>query len=65
MWCARSQGGESTARFREWSVVSNAAESASKRSIVFLIGFSSQKGVDDLVKGSSSNYGEDQTAAGE
>lgn len=65
MWRFRSQE-ESISRSREWSVVSNAAESSSLReTLLLLTRFSKEEDVNDLGKSSSLNYGENKIAAGE
>lgn len=49
--------GKSILKFREYSIMLNAAESTSKRNINVWIGFSSSKDVDDLVKSNLLNDG--------
>ena len=63
MWPFRSQE-ESISRFREWSVVSDAAESSSLRdTLLLLTRFSKEEDVNDLDKSSSLNYGENKIVA--
>ena len=63
MWPFRSQE-ESISRFREWSVVSDAAESSSLReTLLLLTRFSKEEDVNDLYKSSSLNYGENKIVA--
>lgn len=64
MWPFRSQE-ESISRSREWSVVSDAAESSSLReTLLLLTRFSKEEDVNDLGKSSSLNYGENKIIAG-
>lgn len=64
VWCFRSQGKQSILKFREYSIMLNAAESA-REVLMLWIWFSSSKDVDDLVKSNLLNDGKNQIVLSE